>query len=213
MAATPRVLYAAFLAAIAALPSLCQSVSFGVVGGVPLVDALNNGGASASVGTRRWTAGPTVEFPLPAGFVAGVDALYRFYDIALPVIEYDSVRNWSVPVYLKHRVPRAPLHLFVAAGAVAGHFATNDSLTTRLISCGLVCTITSTLTVTRSSAWAGGAMLATGIELHAGWLKIAPELRYTRWANGPFSSTGGFLASGAALSNPNQFELLVSLRH
>lgn len=64
-----------------------------------------------------------------------------------------------------------------------------------------------------------GALVGGGVEVKVLVLRIAPEIPYTRWQKGAFSS--GSTTSGSAISGftfapptgqPNQVEVLVGIR-
>ena len=57
----------------AGVTSQAQTVSAGVLGGVPFLDPTN----TSSDESPRYQIGPSVELTLPAGFAIEADALYR----------------------------------------------------------------------------------------------------------------------------------------
>ena len=163
--------------------------------------------------TARWTAGPTIEFNLPARFSIGLDALYRrgsaTYGRAVGSAyftgDFDTA-HWEFPLYLKYRFGKGPLRPFANAGA-----ALDYARTATVSSCGgdvMLCT-TPGAGSSKSSRGGAGVTFGGGVELKAGPLKIAPELRFTRWQSGHFSP--GSVASYFPGSR-NQASILVGIR-
>jgi len=158
---------------------------FGVVAGVPLSGDFSDEasppraftGAATRIFDVRFAAGLTVETDLTKRLALEANGLYRrlhFNDGP------DVVVTWQIPVLAKYRFPAAGVRPFVEAGPsfrLSGNLhATNPS---------------------RYGITAG-----LGAEKQVRGLKIAPVLRYTRWA-----ADGG--RTVLTLTNVNQVELLV----
>jgi opacity protein-like surface antigen len=172
-----------------ALPMYCQSVSFGLKAGVPVTAGLG-GIDGRSVGTESWTAGATVEFKLPANLSVGVDGLYRRFSYSFDNYfgrNDANIGHLEFPVFAKYRfgtiVPPSVARPFVEAGFVfdrARTSGTSVGFGGPPVCCGTVTTTYS------SSQWGAGLLVGGGIEMKAAFLKIAPEVRYTRWQKGLF---------------------------
>jgi hypothetical protein len=174
---------------ICALPMYGQSVSFGIKAGVPVTAGLT-GNDGYGVEGQRWTAGATVEFKLPANLSVGVDALYRRFSYSF-VNDFGfgadaNIGHWEFPVFAKYRfgtiVPPYVARPFVEAGFAFDRAHTSGTAESFG---GPVCCTTVTTAIS-SSQWGAGFLAGGGIEIKAAFLKIAPEVRYTRWQTGLF---------------------------
>lgn len=191
-----------------ALPMCCQSVSFGIKGGVPVTAGLGGNYAYYDIDTQRWTAGATVEFKLPANLSVGVDALYRRFSYSvgnyLGTRDDGNIGHWEFPVFAKYRfgtiVPPYVARPFVEAGFAFDRAHTSGTEVSSLRGPPGCC---STVTTAYSSyQWGFGFLVGGGIEIKAAFLKIAPEVRYTRWQKGLFYDG----------LERNQVEVLVGVR-
>jgi len=197
-----------------------QAVSPGLKGGVPLTDAVvgNFGGDSEA---RRYTVGLMIELRLPASLAFEADGLYKRTgyrasqsDGGFTTMGQVRAHSWEFPLLLKYYLPLPPAaRPFVSGGYVIRHLsaARGSARITGTFSSGTP--IDTTLSVPRSVVLRNnpthGAIVGAGWRLAAGWLKVAPELRYTRWAGRPFDDQGprGFFLQ----SSQNQVDLLVGL--
>jgi hypothetical protein len=196
------------------LPLYCQSLSFGIKAGVPLTDALSIANNLESATTHRWTFGPTVELGLPGGASIGLDALYRSYDYSAPFTN-SSTWHLEFPLYLKYRFGNHLLRPFVEAGVAFDYGHT----TGRSGCSGEICAAANLTPFALSQSGFGG-LVGGGVEIKAPFVKIAPEIRYTRWQRGAFS--GSSTASGGGpqaavvypppTGQPNQVEVFVGIR-
>jgi hypothetical protein len=182
---------------LGAAPSgIAQIFSFGVTGGVGLTDGIENrtiDGYHFYSDSKDYIVGPMVELGLPFHFSVEFDVLYRPLSldsyIALEngintATVHAHVTTWEIPLLLKYKFPFPVVKPFVelgpsfrAAGNLNGSSPSHDGVT-----------------------------LGAGVEAHLLKLKIAPELRYSRWA-----SDGTSPALLLPLTNQNQVELLVGL--
>lgn len=179
-----------------------QLFSAGIKFGIPVTDPFENltfpspSTTGLTIHTysnsKKFVAGGMVEVHLPFGFSVEADGLYRplrlITDTTIagqPGMGRDSVNytSWEVPVLGKYRFLHTPLFKpYVAAGpnfrflsAPLDHFMSGR-----------------------------GFALGGGVEVKAYRLRIAPEIRYTRWGG-----DSGF--TYYTKSNPNQVELLVGV--
>jgi hypothetical protein len=172
-----RILIPFFAACVFELSSaaLAQPVSLGVIGGSSLTQDFQNRSfgnpvlATYHSTPLRWIAGGIVEVRLPKHLAVEVDGLY--HDLAFTIEGFGSglellhVVTWEVPVLAKYRVslPRfspSMVKPFIEAGPT---FRAAYNLNGALPS---------------SHGFAAGA----GAEVHAWKLRIAPQVRYVRWA-------------------------------
>jgi hypothetical protein len=183
-----------------------QEVSFGIVGGVGLTPdfhttndlfpdqayptGLTN--SQAYSGPRSLIVGPMVELALPRQFSMQVDALHRNLQLEYVLIPpggtrinegNSTIRTWEFPLLLKYKLPLAKVSPFLEAGPSFR-------------------TITNPNTSDPSSH---GVIAGVGAEFLLKGFRIAPVVRYTRWAvDGPraFSPT-----------NPDEVETLTEFSH
>jgi len=159
---------------------------FGLVAGVPLSGDFRDGpfppraftGAATRIFDVRLAAGLTAEADLTKHLVLEANGLYRrlhFKDGPQVVV------TWQIPVLAKYRFSAPGVRPFVEAGPSFR--------------------LTGNLNGARPSHY--GITAGLGAEKQVSGLKIAPVLRYTRWA------ADGKRASVLALTNTNQVELLV----
>ncbi|HTT63557.1 MAG TPA: outer membrane beta-barrel protein [Bryobacteraceae bacterium] len=192
---------------LASVPVLAQPFTAGIKAGVPLTDFLNAAGGGAfnySAPTQRYIIGGEAEVRLPFGFGVEFDALYRrlrytgsgnLVDVFATV--NGTASNWEFPLLLKYRF-RVPLaRPFVDAG-VAWDTLTgvNESISVT----GPFQQSTSNVKHNTTT----GIVLGAGVDIHAIFLHISPEIRFTRWNSEQISDSTGLLHS-----NQNQAEFLV----
>jgi len=170
-----------FICAVA--PGYPQLVSFGVKAGVPLNDALHgssNGAAfPLSLDTGRWLVGPTVELHLPFRLSFEVDGLYRrdkfqlqtsqsappgewFSRVPVSVINHYSLNDWQFPFLAKYEIRSGALRPFVDAGVTYRHLSGEPYIEDR----------------NQAGFTVGG-----GVTLKLSFLRLSPEIRYTRWSS------------------------------
>lgn len=173
------------LLAVLATPVWAQGISLGVRGGVPVSDAFEAvpGALSFRNIPHRWTAGPTVEVRLPLSLAVTFDALYSR-------VEYeredgsgrDSGGQWDFPLMLRYRAGVGPVRPFLAGG---GSF---NKLTD----------------ITAPTSTAAGLVLGAGVEVKIPFIRITPEVRYTRRFDDAVNLDG-------LRSNRNQFVFLTGI--
>jgi hypothetical protein len=179
-----------------------QSVSVGIRGGVPFTGALSDltthgvDVVSRSFSdSNQYIIGPMVEIHLPLGFSVEADGLYRPLNLTTenqivpqPTVFRTSknVSSWEFPILGKFRFPVVPLlRPYVDAGP---SFRVTGS----------------DLSFVSSKGIAAGL----GMELKIFKLRIAPEVRYTRWGSDTKLNVGNVVS---VASNTNQGEFLVGI--
>lgn len=178
--------------------TLCAPLSaqlhFGLKGGVPLTDVtetVNNAAARTNL-PSRWTLGPMIDLDLPAGLGAEFNALYRRVGYETPVRTGDPSGPanqttehtggfWDFPLIAKYHFSGVLARPYVGGGYVYRHL--ND-----LVS---------------AASGSNGFVLSGGVRISAPLMRIAPEIRYTRWDNPDIQP--------AFRTKKNQFEILVGL--
>lgn len=208
--------------------------SFGVKGGVPLLDALDSqcqfnpppsgpSGHCYSENTKRYTVGPMVELRFLPRFAIEVDALYSrigyrgsvgigspIYPIGIGVTSSTAVVNsWELPLLVKRRFSFAGAKPFLEAGP-SFHYVSGSSQVTEIMYPPGVAPSITTFTTDHPSelqnGFSAGFTMGGGIELRAGPLHISPELRYARWGSANIKEP-----AGALTSNLNQFGFLLGV--
>ena len=177
-----------WIAVIAALEA--QPVGGGIKGGLPLSDAFRLTGEPVTANRPRWVGGPFIEFRFPARLAVEIDALYeglRFdYRFSRPGLGGEASRTtastWQFPILLKYRFRDGVARPFVSGGVAAyriGGVKQTGELITQLPS-----EIRSVISRAGHSFVNGGGVVGGGVEFKAGPLRIAPEIRFTRWVIG-----------------------------
>ena len=179
-------------------------ISFGLRGGVPLTDfyhLVSSGGATFQSGSTRFILGPTIEVHLPAGFGIEADALYRHFNYNATGTLADTLVNskansaWEFPLLIKYRVPAPVVRPFLDAGFAFDRWSGVKQITNAV-----------GLTKSDVSGVNTGVVLGGGLELKLPFIKISPEIRFTRWGAKNISDLGGVLHL-----NQNQAEFLIGL--
>ena len=176
----------ALIVGIAGAPSCSfgQHLSFGVIGGASLTNDFQNEviglfsspqGGLISVPTRLYSTskdyivGPMVELGLPLHLSVEIDGLYRPLNFTAAAVEANGSLNsvspatvvtWEFPILAKYRFSLHVVKPFVEVGP---SFRTSGNLN-------------------GASPSNHGFTLGVGVESHLRKLRIAPTVRYTRWA-------------------------------
>ena len=216
------------LLALTAIGGVAQPFTFGVKIGVPLTDLLSANdtfGTSASSYTNRYLVGPTLELNLPFRLGVEVDALYRHYRFqSLNVYGFpsdshpfytvstdnrESTGAWEFPLLAKYRLPVPLLHPFVDAGIswdTLQGFHQSVSVTVTPIMSNPPVPIQLTPFGQPAHSTITGFVIGGGVDVHALFVHVTPEIRYTHWGKGHFIGTDdGFW------SNRNQAEVMVGI--
>ena len=202
----PLILFSLVLTGGAAL---AQPFSAGIKAGLPLTSLLDNlQPVDTTTITNRYLFGPEVEVRLPHGLSIEFDALYRHFSYtnyeafaSSTITTVGSSGNWEFPLVAKYRFPSKIVRPYVEAG-VAWNLLSGLKNTSSATPCSVVCENTNYPPTTDSRTTAG-VVVGAGIDIHAGVMHLAPEVRYTRWAQQYFSLDGDLSSS------QNQVEFLV----
>ena len=175
---------------------------------------------------RRLTVGPMVELRLSRGIAVEASALLRrvtyvkqrhVYEIEPdPFLPFDETleistraRSLELPILLKYRISWKRWQPFIGFGGAVRHVFGIE----RLLGNGLDLLPLPDFVDSAGGSppelehpTTGGFGIAGGLEWRTSVLRIAPEIRYCRWASPSFRDPDGALVSRA-----NQVELLLSL--
>jgi hypothetical protein len=123
-------------------------------------------GTSSVVGERSMVVGPSLEYSLLPHLSLEAAALYKPIrssgSLSIPALNYfssseNTITSWQFPVLAKGRLGAGRTALFAEAGP--------------------------SFRLARRNVSSRGFTSGGGVELRAGILRFAPELRYTRWAS------------------------------
>lgn len=198
----------------AAVSALAQPVGVGLKSGLPLDDAFTLIGSGFNAEKPAYTLGPFVELRLRANFAIEVDALYEGLKfnfeppglIGLPrEISTTTASSWQFPLLLKYRFGRRLLRPYIEGGVAAYHIGNVKQVGQTITQ--LPSQVSTALSRVGSSFINGGGVIGGGVELKLGLLRIAPEIRFTRWA---IDKSVGTQAVSLRLNN-SQTHFLVGL--
>jgi len=198
---------------LGSMSAFAQPFSAGIKAGVPLNDFLNaagNGTFDYTAPTQRYIIGGMAEVRLPLGLGVEFDALYRRLSytgsgnlVDVFTTSKTTGSNWEFPLLLKYRfhfpVVRPYLDAGVAWDTLAGVKQTVTETGFLPIS-----TTSSPSELKRNGTM--GIVVGGGVDIHAVFLHISPEIRFTRWNSKQISDALGLLHS-----NLNQGEFLVGV--
>jgi opacity protein-like surface antigen len=184
-----------------------QPFSAGIKAGVPLTDSLNasqNGIFEYNAPTQRYIIGGMAEVRLPLGFGVEFDALYRNLQYSSGAIAFNSISasgsNWEFPLLLKYRFHFPVVRPYVEAG-VAWDTITGLKETIDQVAASSPSELQKNTTM--------GFVLGGGVDIHAVFLHISPELRFTRWSSQQINAVQSTI--DLLHSNLNQAEFLVGI--
>ncbi|MEZ5403022.1 MAG: hypothetical protein R2729_25310 [Bryobacteraceae bacterium] len=152
--------FALFLAVAGLLPA--QSLSVGVRGGAPILDAFHTIGNRFESIPHRYTFGPTFEVRLPANFGINFDILYQRLEYS-DNGESKKGSQWEFPLMLRKRFGGEPAQPFLAAGVAFNRLS------------GLAIRDPAEFVKTFTT----GVVFGGGVELRLPVIRVAPEVRYT----------------------------------
>ena len=197
-----RVSIAVFAACLSGFSTAAfgQLFSLGVIGGASLTEDFQNQIFDHFIAystPKRWLAGGMVEVRLPLHLSVEVDGLYHELEFTSAFIEPNGTPNsvspapvvtWEFPVMVKYRFSLPILKPFVEGGPT---FRTAGNLNGTLPS-------------------NHGFTAGVGVEAHAWKLKIAPQVRYLRWARDPYARVPLFGTSPFTVRDQAEFLVSVS---
>jgi hypothetical protein len=188
-----------------------QPIGFGLKLGAPLTDAVNlaTGSGTLANTATRFTIGPMVDLRLPFGVGIEADLLYRRVGADYTFSNTFSAgvhgNQWDVPVLLKYRFPFPIVKPYLEAGPSFRWFTNvNHSF-----ACLPTCTPPGPAQISTNSSGAG-LTFGGGVEVRLLFIRIAPELRYTRWGSEAFS-VGQSDGTTLFHASQNQAEFLVGI--
>jgi hypothetical protein len=193
---------------LAAAIATAGPVGLGLKAGTPLTNALKTrtGIESYIAGKQPYTIGPMVEVHLPARISFELDALYKPVDYRGTLAEGNPVTtsggSWEFPLVLKYRFSDGLLRPYLGAGF---SFRRLVGLK-QLIEGDLDPRPPADEPLELDNRTTAGAVLEAGLEVKVLFLRISPEVRYTRWGSTSFRS-----ALRGLVSNANQAEFLVGI--
>jgi hypothetical protein len=212
--ARPLCMRPLILLAFGAISAFSQPVGFGVKGGVPLTDFFStvqslNGGYNST--TKRYIVGPTLELRLPAGFGIEVDALYRRFNyegnnVLVDVFNSTTGNAWEFPLLVKYRFQGKLVRPYLDAGVAWNALAGLTQSISRGSSTLFPLAAASNNPVELNHTTTTGFVIGGGLDVHAAFLHVSPEICYTRWSSEQFANTAGTL-----VSNRNQAEFLLGI--
>jgi hypothetical protein len=196
-----------------AVPAFAQ-LTFGVKAGVPLTDFLEvarSPNFGFNTNTKRYIVGPTVELRLPFGLGVEVDALYRRLNYEGNGTLLDVLTNnrttgnaWEFPLLLKYRAPGPLVRPYFTVGVAWDTLSGMTQSITRTLASGQITSLISNDPAELQNKTTTGFVIGGGVDIHAIFLHVSPEIRYTRWGNQHFADPSGLLQS-----NRNQAEFLL----
>ena len=174
-----------------------QSLSIGVIGGVPFTDAVasaQNGSYPTIYTSPNFVVGPSLQVNLPASLRVEVDALFRpiEYQVSLPATTNpNSAHQWTFPVLMQYRFKTPVLKPFLSAGLAFDHL-TGISEAVKAIPSGPGKVLhTSGVNV----------VLGAGVEAKIPFMRLSGELRFSRAAQEELQ----------AISKLNQAEVILGI--
>lgn len=206
--------------AVANFPLFGQSLSLGVMGGVRVTHDFGEPNIAGTVisESRPYLAGPMALLSLPHGFGIEFDALYQRigYTANLSAccnLSFVSRRErdnaWEFPLLGRYRIPARVFKPFVEVGWAPRmtHGSSVDNAT--LLTLPYPTYISSTTRMTTHWPTTQGVVAGGGVEIDAGRLRLAPQVRYTHW-NQPTIS--GAIADGPSYaSSQNDVDILLEI--
>ena len=176
---------------------ICQAqlVSFGVTGGVPLLDRTTN----SSDESRPYIVGPSIEVRLPAGFAIEAAALYQrignnhTFQLIIPpgtagpglTFFNDRLRgnSWQFPLIGKYYFrSRASWQPFIGTGWAVRAVGVHQRIKETTVDASGVSRTFSFKNDSRADV-AVGAVFAAGLRYRVNRIAFTPEVRYTRWGS------------------------------
>jgi len=190
-------------------------VGFGIKGGVRATNDID-GSFGTSSESSRYVVGPMVEAALPDGFSGEADALYSrpgyssiFSNAFVSSTNKARGTSWEFPLLIKHGLPFPLIHPYAELGYAPRRTSGSISSTGSAINPSTGSRQDFSGNTPWRSVVSHGLVAGVGAEASIGGLRIAPEIRYTRWNKdviNEFGSQGYFVSSGM-----NQVQVLVGV--
>ena len=195
------------LTLLLSVPASGGLFSYGLEIGTPLTDVTQTttlAGINYLRNSTLFTIGPSLQVNLPAGYTVEVEALYRpvAYQIATTAsLPYNSVvstgnvsaSQFRFPVLVQKHFGKLPiLKPYGEAGLSFDHLA-NLSQAVKLLTSQPGAIVQTTH---------AGLVLGFGVDVKVPFVKISPEIRYTRQFSSDFQG----------ISELNQAEVLIGIR-
>ncbi|HET8547923.1 MAG TPA: hypothetical protein VFL57_07965 [Bryobacteraceae bacterium] len=172
------------LSVVAVSASGASLIGGGIKFGAPLTEAkVAFNPANAFKSDATYVIGPQFELRLPAGFAIEFDALYTDLKLkpvsvaatalGLNVFDADS---WEFPLLGKKKFGSGALRPFVGAGASFRRLTNIKNIGSFIVGSGAS---------SNPSDYEGrnstGFVLGAGLEIRALFIRLTPEIRFTRW--------------------------------
>jgi hypothetical protein len=190
-----------------------QTITIGIVGGVPVTETFDSGGlhaADVTAKTIRYTVGPAFDFRLFGPLRVEVDALYQPFSFrtycqdceSAPTYGHTFGNLWQFSTLLKIQIPTPVLKAFVEGGPSVQLASDTTESSYNLIE------PTELSTQHPSPNAVPGLSTGGGLSFRLGPLILAPEVRYTHWLDENFNPFN----TPQRGSHLNQVEVLLSIR-
>lgn len=191
---------------LAAREGLAQRISPGFGAGAPLNPLVVAADSKVAM-TVRYTFGPTLRVDLPRGFGLDVDLLYKRLAFGLMAVPNRiSVHRVELPLMLRYVFRGLPARPFMHAGISFNHIvAVGGEDVCREGGPSLYCIGGETVVQLRHRH-THGPVLGAGLNFRRARLRLAPEVRITRWVDRNFGTRDSPIRS-----NLTQIELLLSV--
>ena len=176
-----------------------QSISVGLLGGVPFSDAVKSvqsGTVTSAYKSTNFTIGPALQINLPASFRLEVDALYRPSSFSLlsgTTSTAIDANQWRFPVLLGYRLKGMRLLKPYVEAGLSFDKLSNISAAAKSLAAG------STGQLVNSST--ASLVMGGGADVKVPFVRVSAGLRYSHQANEAFRNLG----------NLNQAEVLVGI--
>jgi len=190
-----------FLTLFLTVPACGELFSVGAILGTPLTDVTKTttvAGLNYLRNSTLFTVGPSLQVNLPAGFRVEIDALYRpvAYQVATStgaVAGAPSASQFRFPVLVQHHLGSFPLIKPYAEAGLSFDHLTNLEQAAFLLPDKPGAIVQTTH---------AGFVLGAGLDIKIPFVRLSPELRYTRQFSSDFQG----------ISELNQAEFLVGIR-
>ena len=188
-----------FFTLFLALPACGEVFSYGLIVGTPLTDVTQTttiAGINYLRNSTLFTIGPTLQINLPAGLRIEIDALYRpvAYQIATgTALSNVSASQFRFPILMQSHIGHFPLIKPYAEAGLSFDHLSNLSQAASLLPSQPGAIVQTTQ---------AGLVLGFGLDVKVPFIRISPEIRYTRQLASDFQR----------ISQLNQAEFLVGIR-